>query len=142
MLHLIVSEQIQMPGRLHGSTINIPLLGGARGGLALEKMLATTIPTESPVKQKSHFMAQISLIQTFFVKFISSEISSAFAEWVIAPMEILSMPVSATWRTFSSVILPEASVRGLCGPFQPFTRETASCSRAASMLSNRIMMLI
>ena len=93
---------------------NIPLLGGARGGLALEKMLATTIPTESPVKQKSHFMAQISLIQTFFVKFISSEISSAFAEWVIAPMEILSTPVRCSCSRFSNEMLPYC--RGIYRP--------------------------
>lgn len=45
---------------------------------------------------KHHDIVQPALIQTFFDKFISNEISIAFAEWVIAPTEILSTPVRAT----------------------------------------------
>src|SRR3989339_827003 len=91
---------------------------------------------------KHHNIVQPALIQTFFDKFISNEISIAFAEWVIAPTEILSTPVRATKGTFSSVIFPDASVSGKCvlpAGFQPLTILTASFNCSISILSNKII---
>src|SRR6266542_4067068 len=62
----------------------------------------------------------------------SRETSRALAEWVSAPMEAKSTPVSAISRTVSSVTPPEAS--SLVWP----ASETASRSIQGSMLSRRI----
>src|SRR5262249_17259304 len=59
--------------------------------------------------------------------------STTGAEWVNAPDEIKSTPVSATWRIVSNVIPPEASTQA-----RLFTKRTASAIWAIVMLSSMI----
>src|SRR5207247_9081184 len=63
----------------------------------------------------------------------SMETSRACAEWVSAPIETKSTPVSAIARTFSSVTPPEASSLAL-----PPVSATACVRRAGVMLSGRL----
>ena len=65
-------------------------------------------------------------------RYRSRLMSSDGAEWVSAPTEMRSTPVSATARTVASVMPPLASVIA-----RPPTRATASRSSSTDMLSSR-----
>ena len=86
-----------------------------------------------PVQKRSVVLELVQHCLYFFAE-IRMEISKHLTEWVSAPSEMMSTPVSAMPRMVSAVTLPEASSSTL-----PSTRCTALVISSQLMLSSMMM---